>query len=346
MPVRANGSHVGFLEKYCHIHGKFGDKVYRRKRNGKPWVYDYHYIPKYHATTLSKRTSYVLKAAAGLSNPQYKGYNVILNKLYYYTPYFVYAGRYSFTCNTFLKLRQARTFTIDINGIKLDLKLAPRSKLPLHFAAGNYTIKCYIGSRLYSERQVIVIDETADLKTVYSDWYDEHLSEILQYPDPRYRAMWIYRRGIEPPAWINSFWGKTKAGIVYRSSKRDRFMYVRSSYEHVHRADTDYFYTVQKRVNACWNATAGEFKEVLKKYCWRWFDGNYKRTEKIVKVHNLWSKLVFMAGGILGFDLEELSPDNWLPGVETMGDLLEVCGMGRYGLSGEELSVRILNFEF
>ena len=62
-----------------------------------------------------------------------------------------------------------------------------------------------------------------------------------------------------------------------------------------------------------------------------------------MRQHNLWSKLVFMAGGILGFDLEELSPTNWLPGVETLGDLLEVCGMGRYRLSDGECGVRIFN---
>ena len=88
-----------------------------------------------------------------------------------------------------------------------------------------------------------------------------------------------------------------------------------------------------------------EFRQVWEKYHLRWFDANYRKNWKIVRQHNLWSKLIFRAGGILGFDLEELSPDNWLPGVETLGDLLEVCGMGIYGLSTTECSVRIFNFE-
>ena len=277
MAHRANGNSVEFIEHFCHIHGKYGDKVYRRKRNGKPWVYDYQYVPKYLATTLSRRTNYVVKAAAGLSNPQYKGYSVILNKLYYYTPYFVYAGVYSFTCNTFLKIRRKGKFTIDMNGMRMDMNLAPRSKFDPHFEAGEYTIKCYNGSNLYSERQVVVIDEATDLQAAYSAWWDEHLSEILAYPDPRFRGLHLYRRGIEPPAWLNTLWGKTESGIVYRSHKWDRFMYVRSSYEHEHRADTDYFYTVQKRVNGCWNATTAEFRQVWEKYHLRWFDANYMK---------------------------------------------------------------------
>ena len=118
-------------------------------------------------------------------------------------------------------------------------------------------------------------------------------------------------------------------------------MYSRQSYEHVHNPTTDYFYLSVKRITDCWGAASLDFKLVLKKYCWRWFDDNYRKTEKIVKVHNLWSKLIFRAGGILGFDLEELSPDNWLWGVETLGDLLSVCGMRVYGLSEHELNVGI-----
>ena len=37
--------------------------------------------------------------------------------------------------------------------------------------------------------------------------------------------------------------------------------------------------------------------------------------------------------------------DNWLPGMETLGDLLEVCGMGKYGLKEEKLNVRIFTTE-
>ena len=33
--------------------------------------------------------------------------------------------------------------------------------------------------------------------------------------------------------------------------------------------------------------------------------------------------------------------EHFLPGVETIGDLIEVTGMGKYGLSAEELLTKI-----
>jgi len=223
----------------------------------------------------------------------------------------------------------------------LNLKLAARSKFSQRFAGGEYIINCYNGSRLYSQRRVVVIDDEADLQEVYNAWWDEHLVEILHYSDPRYRAIRIYRRGVEPPWWLQYLVGKTDEAVLYRSSTKKNFMYIRSSFEHVHTVQGDYYYTVQKRVIGCWNTAATEFRKVWEKYHIRWFDDNYMKDWKIVRQHNLWSKLVFRAGGILGFDLEELSPTNWLPGVETIGDLLRVCGMGKYGLKEEELNVKI-----
>jgi hypothetical protein len=342
MPVRANGSSAKFITKRCHIHGRFGGKVYRRKRNGELWVYDYVYKPRYDPTVLSRRFDCIIKQASKFTNPMWAGYKLLIRKFFYYTPYFVYAEDYAFTCEDFLKIRRARDYTIEINDIKLNMYLTKRSPFCLKCEPGkSYEIKCYIDDRFYSSRKVVVIDPEADLEQVYANWYDEHLREVIEAPDPKFRCIKLYHRGIQPPTWISSFWGKTEVAIIYRSHKLDRLMYSRQPYEHVHNASTDHFYLSQKQVNECWNSADVDFKEVLKKYCWRWFDGNYKRTEKIVKVHNLWSKLVFRAGGVLGFDLEELAPDNWLPGVETVGDLLEVCGMGEYRLSGEELKVGI-----
>jgi hypothetical protein len=332
MKKLAEGSMPGFIGNICKIHGRYGDIVYRKKRNGKPWVYEYHYVPKYPATTLSKRTGYVVKMASKLSNPQHNGYGVIINKLFYYTPYFVYAGNYDFSCNTFFKIRKRGDYGIETGDTYLIMKLAPRSRYKMRFTEGEYTINCYNGSRLYSERKIVVIDETEDLESVYNAWWDEHLVEILQYPDIRIRSLHIYRRGVEPPWWLQYLVGKTDEAVLYRSSKVQNFMYVRSSFEHQHTAEGDYFYTAQTHVMACWSASAPEFRRVWEKYHIRWFDANYKKDWKIVRQHNLWSKLVFRAGGVLGFDLEEISPDNWLWGVETLGDLLEVCGMGVNGI--------------
>ena len=78
MPLRANGNYVSFIESFSEIHGRFGDKVYRKKNNGQPWVYDYVYKPKYAPTILSRRSNCVVKAGAGISNPQYIGYKTII----------------------------------------------------------------------------------------------------------------------------------------------------------------------------------------------------------------------------------------------------------------------------
>ena len=221
--------------------------------------------------------------------------------------------------------------------------LFKRKMLTFEFESGEYEIKCYNSDILVCERQVIVIDAEAELEEAYDDWYAEHLIEILQFPDPRFPSLRIYRRGVESPVWLQYIVGKTESGILYRSKRMERFAYSRQTYEHIHTDQGNYFYAAQKQVVACWSATSEGFRQVWEKYHLRWFDAVYRRNWKIVKQHNFWSKLVFRAGAILEFDLEELAPDNWLPGVETIGDLLEVCGMGMYGLSVEELNVRLFN---
>jgi hypothetical protein len=334
-------SDLTFIEDYCRIHGKFGDKVYRRKRNGQMWVYDYTYKPKYEPTVFSRRADCVVKTAASFTNPQYKGYKEIINKLYYYTPYFVYAGSYNITCNTFLKLRRKGEYTLQIGDMKIKLDLAPRTQLELSFEEQKtYSVKCYKGNMVYCEREVIVIPPEQGLEAAYNDWYAEHLGEILLKPKPGFMALRIYRHGVEPPAWLGWLNGKTDEGILYRS-RRDRFMYIRSDFVHQHNPSGDYFYEVQPRVTACWSAAATGFRQVWDKYYLRWFDANYLKTWKITKMQNFWSKLVFRAAGALGFDLKTLSVTNWLPGVVTIGDLLLTAEMGSYGLKQEELNTKI-----
>ncbi|MCF7912800.1 MAG: hypothetical protein K9M99_09750, partial [Candidatus Cloacimonetes bacterium] len=237
MPVREDGNYARFIETFFEIHGRFGDKVYRRKRNGQPWVYDYVYKPQYAPTVLSRRTTQVVRAAAGISNPRKKGYKDILQKIYYFTPYFVYAGTYSFSCNTFFKLRFAGEYGIELDGNRISLHLAPRTKLNIAFDEGEeYLIKCYKDGRLYSQRQVIVIAAESDLEEVYNNWFHEHLAEILAWQMPYFGKKKVYRRGIIPPVWVQYMVGKTEQGIIYRSSIRERFMYSRQPYEHVRSA--------------------------------------------------------------------------------------------------------------
>lgn len=316
MARRPSGSAVDFITKRCHIHGHYGDKVYRRKNNGQPWVYDYVYKPKYSPTVLSRRTTQIVRAASKLSNPCRKEYKEILQKIYYFTPYFVYAGSYNFSCNTFLKLRFKGFYELEIEGNRIGMNLTPRTKLNFVFNEGHeYMIKCYQDGKLYSQRQIIVMEAESDLENIYNNWFEEHLAEILNMEMPYFAKKKVYRRGIIPPTWIQYMAGKTEQGILYRSSFRERFMYVRQPYKHNHTTQGNSFYKAQKRITTCWNEAGMEFKQVWAKYHNKWFDATYRKSWKVVRQHNLWSKLIFRAGGILGIDLQELSPENWLPGL-------------------------------
>ena len=54
-------SSIDFLRYNCDIHGRLGDTVYRRKRNGERYSYPYKKRKKYDATTLSSRSDIMMK---------------------------------------------------------------------------------------------------------------------------------------------------------------------------------------------------------------------------------------------------------------------------------------------
>ena len=54
-------SSIDFLRNNCDIHGRLGDTVYRRKRNGERYSYPFEKREKYAATTLSKRSDIMMK---------------------------------------------------------------------------------------------------------------------------------------------------------------------------------------------------------------------------------------------------------------------------------------------
>ena len=93
----------------------------------------------------------------------------------------------------------------------------------------------------------------------------------------------------------------------------------------------------------CWQEVSPQFTEVWQKYYNRWFPRNYRKggRGKAIGRHHLWSKAVFKAAQVLGFDLKTLSQKNWLPGIETLGDLLTVAGYEGYGITLEERNVKI-----
>jgi hypothetical protein len=104
---------------------------------------------------------------------------------------------------------------------------------------------------------------------------------------------------------------------------------------------TDHFSRVQPRITNCWKGISAECRRIWEKYYWRWYYRNYRKLWQVPRKLNFWSKLVYKAAKELGFDLETLSMDNWLPEIETLEDLIKVANFGKEGLTTEELKTKI-----
>ncbi|MCF7912525.1 MAG: hypothetical protein K9M99_08360 [Candidatus Cloacimonetes bacterium] len=342
-----------FIENYFDIHGRLGDTVYRHKRNGELYKYPYKYVPKYQPTVLSIRSECVMREINTLTNKHRPGFKEILHKLYYYTPYFIYPGSYSFTCDRFLKLRRKGEYMLQVDdGLKEKRKLAPRSKLEYPFAEeGEHIIRCYTEDGLYCERKLTVISEEHLLEDVYAAWYEEHLVEILELPDPGFAPIEKYIRCVIPPSWLYSVTGKLEDIVFYSTpdshlnygKMQKNFMYTRKMGSYEHNEQSHYFLQVQPRVNQCWKGIKSDCRHVWEKFYKRWFERNYLKgmQPRAVGPHNLWSQVVFRAGKSLGFDLKTLSVEHFLSGVETIGELISASGERHYGLTREELGTKI-----
>ena len=110
------------LLHFFEMHGRLGEMVYRRKRNGETEEYPYIYNPPTGNTPLKLRTAVINSFANSVSNPQYKGYSSILRKLYYYTPYFITPGNYQLLAQTIFYIRGTDIYTFrtpDLNDFDL-----------------------------------------------------------------------------------------------------------------------------------------------------------------------------------------------------------------------------------
>ena len=342
--MQRTGGTRKFLEHYCDIHGRLGDTVYRRKRNGVKYSYPYSYHAKYEPTVLSRRSNAIIRKAAEFTNPQYKAYKSIIRKMYYYTPYFVYAGEYKLSCNTFYKIRQKGNYGISIDGGVVQMqKLAPRTKVTYYFPEEvEYILRCYKDNELYSQRQVIVISESINLEDAYSIWFADHLAEILSESDPAFASLTIYHRYLKSESIYLDFSGKVEDFVIY-PSKKFKYMYSHKIGSYEHNRQTKYFCAVMPRILQCWKEVSPQFSEVWQKYYNIWFPLNYRKGGhgKAIGRHHLWSKAVFKAAQVLGFDLKTLSQENWLPGIETLGDLLDTAGFSHYSMTQADLNVKI-----
>jgi len=337
------GGFANYVQRRFTIFGKLGDTVYRRKRNGERYSYPYQYKEKYQPTVLSRRSDDIARKAAAISNPRHADYKSIINKIYYYTPYFVYAGKYKFTCNTFYKLREKGEYEIKVNGMGFIRHLAPRTKEEYSFTLeDSYQLECWHNGILYSEREVIVISAEAELETVYDAWFDAHLEEILALPEPDFVSLKRYPRCLKGTTYVRSMSGKAAENLYIYQGKQPDMMYSRSAASHEKNPQTHYFIQIYPHIRDCWKAVNNDFLIAWQIYQTMWLENHFKKTRKATGILHLWTSAVIRSAAELSFDLKYLAPDNWLPGIETLGDLVESAGFLRYGLSNKAWEQKIM----
>jgi len=333
---------ANYAQRRFTIFGKLGDTVYRRKRNGIRYSYPYEYKEKYQPTVLSRRSDAIARKAATISNPRYAGYKSLIKKIYYYTPYFVYAGKYKFTCNTFYKLREKGEYEIKVNGMGFIRKLAPRTIEEYSFAPEvSYRLECWHNGELYSEREVIVISAEAELESFYNAWFDAHLEEILALPEPEFESLKRYPRCLKGTSFVRSVSGKAADDLFIYQGKLPNMMYSRGAASHEENPQTHYFCLIYPNISSCWKAVSSDFLPAWQIYQTRWLDNHIRKTLKATGILHLWTSSVMRAAAEISFDLEHLATDNWLSGIETLGDLVEAAGYLRYGVSDKVWEQRI-----
>ena len=209
-------------------------------------------------------------------------------------------------------LRKRKDYLIQIDdGIKLEMRLAPRSMLKLNFdEPGEHIVRCFKGMKLYCERKIVVIEADMELANVYAQWYEEHLLEILALPDPQFVRLEKYFRCVLPPNWISAFTGQYADFVLYSTRKsfmelgiaKYNYMYIRNI-SNLHSNDQSaYFAEVQPRIASCWKGVSDDFQHVWEKYFERWFGVNYLGDWRNPRKHNFWSKLIFRAAKVLEFE--------------------------------------------
>jgi hypothetical protein len=333
---------IEFLKHKCEIYGRLDDTVYRRKRNGELTEYDYEYIPKYAATVLSKRTEIIIKVLGTISNLREVEYQDISKRLFYYTPYLLYAGKYSFTANTFYKISKSGEYELVTGNVSTFCKLSPRTMLKNGFREiGSHNLRCYYEDELYSEREVIVIPPEIALETTYEAWYEDNLLEILERAVPDFESMMIYHRHLKRKDIYANMSGKADDNLVILKSDDPDIMFSRKNPSHSGNEQTRYFCDVYPHITECWKNVQPDFMTVWRKLYQFWYEENIRDEIKAFTGLHLWTSIVFKAAANLSFDLNSLSPDNWLPGVITLGNLLTAGDIDKSGLSAEELNTNI-----
>ncbi|MDP8209582.1 MAG: hypothetical protein RAO94_05800 [Candidatus Stygibacter australis] len=276
------------LLHFFEMHGRWGDTIYRQKRNGETEEYDYVYIPPSGESPLKLRTQVINSFANKVSNPQYQGYSSILKKLYYYTPYFITPGNYQLLAKTIFYIRETDIYTLTLSGqagFSWQQKLFKRTKVNLSFnVAGEYEIAVNKGQDIdeYCRRRFIVLEDGADLKTAYRDYLNEYLAEILQKDEPAFERIKTYKRGLVPKTNIVSGISRTYRGQIFYQRRNSKITFLRANYDHSLNAQTQIFKQQKAAAIISWNAETEEFKHNWERKFNTWYSINYRRINRMM----------------------------------------------------------------
>ncbi len=256
-----------FFEKYFIIHGEMNGVVHKTKRNGVSVKYPYDPVSPYRRTALTIRNEWIRKFAMTVSNPQDAGYQGIIKRLNYYTPYILSQGIQKFLAETVFFVRQSGEYEFnwqdsDMSSVQ---KVYKRTILRFGFRAdGDKVLDVFKDGELHCRRWFIITAE--DLDEQYENWLSVHLEDILVMPEPEFSSLKTYRRGMTSRRnWIISVSGKEKDEIFYEipnisdkgplgSRMISPWIYHRKSYDHFDNAQTVCFFETIPQINAAWQA--------------------------------------------------------------------------------------------
>ena len=274
------------LQRYFRMHGRRGDTIFRRKRNGEYEQYAYKYHSPAGSSPLKDRTCVLNHYANTLSNPQYKGYSSILRQLYYYTPYFIIPGDYALQGQTVFFIREAGIYTLSWSGsagISWQQKICRRTMLKINFSqVGEQEIVLTRNGVEHCRRKFVVLNASADVPAAYTNYLEEHLTEILAKPEPQYQKLRIYRRGLEAQTNMMRGISGTFRGQIYYWHKNSEITYLRKNYDHSTNEQSQRFKIQKAAALVAWKAESAEFKAKWSIEFWQWYQSNYQRLNRMM----------------------------------------------------------------
>jgi hypothetical protein len=281
------------LDHFFEMHGRRGDTVYRRKRNGELEEYDYVYHPPSAGSPLKDRTIVINRFANSISNPQYKGYSAVLRQLYHYLPYFIVPGSYELKGETVFFIRQSGNYEVSVltiaggselaRGFSWVQRICRRTMVQLRFdQPGEYEVLLRRDGAEHSRRRIIVLEAGSDIQAAYTEYLEEFLIDILEQPEPRYARLRIYRRGLLPKTTALLGVSGTYRGQIYYWHEGSKVTFLRANYDHSGNSQTQRFKLKKAEAVAAWKAESEEFKREFEKQFGQWYLMNMRRLGRMM----------------------------------------------------------------